>query len=1228
MRPLEGMSKRFFVLLLNLFLVNCIGGGSATTLVVNQTSACTPGHDYYITVQAAIGAADNGDSIIVCPGIYTENVDVDKSLNILSFSGDPSDTVLWAASTAGHVLNVSSNDVSISGFTITGATEAFKAGVLIDNAINANISHNVIKLNYGGIVLLSSNNSVIQNNVIANNLEGVDLILSNGNAVGANNISGNERGVYLYLSRDNLLADNILNQNTYGVYLDTSNNNTIRNSIASDNDRGFQLSSSRNNTLIHNDVVDSQVGFTLMDSSENILDGNQVKSNKNGIFLSSSHRNRMMGNSLDSNDDTGITLSSSEGNLLADNSVNSNQNGIVLIESELNELSGNSINHNREHGILASSSDKNSLIGNTIESNDGGIALSHSNHTKVFDNVVNLNKDGIFVSHSEDNIVANNNVRSNKGTGIGLSNSRGNTIANNTAILNKIGVLLFDANSTHITGNELSFNGQMGLNILNSSANKVARNNASGNPTGIILSGTTGDELVDNEANFNGFSGIYLDASEKASITNNILTGNNISGLILYRSDDNLLLDNEATLNGWMGALLSNSSGNNLTRNNASNNGYLGMFLVSSDQNSMVDNGVESNYYFDILQYLSTGNTFVNNPFNTQTTPVQGVRTYVLEGITPSTHPVPISSNATYHLNVENLGIFPDTFHLTVSNPNNATVHLNVQNVSLDPGQKANFTLTVSGAKPGGYPVALRAVSIYDASIADSVGVWTIVHDETHPDSVIINTQWTNSTFHLSMAKDSVIEDSILTKSGIYNSTVIDSTLTDVVLENALVIKDTIFRGEITIRDITYGPAHPLLINDLLLGYDQRDSDLVGLVQANRTLEFETPSSNLSFNVSAGKDYFAASVAVQRAQIPPSRIPDLGTNETTNVGGYINIEASKNLEAGTSWVFVRVYYNEEQLGNVNESTLKIYLFNETSLSWEVVVDSDVVGDENYVFANATHYSVYGIGASVYGVSGFLTPAPTLVRPGLSVVRITPEMVGDLAVQWELAAKQFIVAAPELAGVFGALDFVPTTVELTTALTKVTVRSVEAQIGDPYEIASERVLDRFNGSDVAVIARGDLAADSIAGVAYARALNAPILLVKPDLVPDSTAEALSRLVVKRVIILGGPEAVSEEVRGQLPRPKRIAGENRQGTAVKIAKALMAVQTVDTIVVTDGLSPDISSVMTASHYRAPILYAMGDSLGPETRKFLEENAFKRVIAIGLKEGAKEELKAIAG
>lgn len=56
---------------------------------------------------------------------------------------------------------------------------------------------------------------------------------------------------------------------------------------------------------------------------------------------------------------------------------------------------------------------------------------------------------------------------------------------------------------------------------------------------------------------------------------------------------------------------------------------------------------------------------------------------------------------------------------------------------------------------------------------------------------------------------------------------------------------------------------------------------------------------------------------------------------------------------------LKIPYNENELGNINEESLKIYYYNEILEEWQFI-DSYVNVEENYIYANLTHLSTYGV----------------------------------------------------------------------------------------------------------------------------------------------------------------------------------------------------------------------------------------------------------------------------
>ena len=67
---------------------------------------CTDGSHRYATVQAALEAANPGDSLVVCPGVYGEEVVVDRALRLDSFAG-PAQTTLRGVLVTGDGARVS-----------------------------------------------------------------------------------------------------------------------------------------------------------------------------------------------------------------------------------------------------------------------------------------------------------------------------------------------------------------------------------------------------------------------------------------------------------------------------------------------------------------------------------------------------------------------------------------------------------------------------------------------------------------------------------------------------------------------------------------------------------------------------------------------------------------------------------------------------------------------------------------------------------------------------------------------------------------------------------------------------------------------------------------------------------------------------------------------------------------------------------------------------------------
>ncbi|MFQ3545403.1 cell wall-binding repeat-containing protein [Halobacillus rhizosphaerae] len=154
----------------------------------------------------------------------------------------------------------------------------------------------------------------------------------------------------------------------------------------------------------------------------------------------------------------------------------------------------------------------------------------------------------------------------------------------------------------------------------------------------------------------------------------------------------------------------------------------------------------------------------------------------------------------------------------------------------------------------------------------------------------------------------------------------------------------------------------------------------------------------------------------------------------------------------------------------------------------------------------------------------------------------------------------------------------------------------------YKTAAS-IAARLGGNpDKAVVADGTDFPDALAAAPYAAKNGYPILLTKPNKLPNITSIALKGF--DNSVVVGGPNAVSDSVKEMLPNAKRYNGSNRFETATTIATELEPHTGKAFIATGDGFADALAGSVLAAKQDASILLVKEDQLPAATEKAIKD------------------------
>ncbi len=244
------------------------------------------------TLQDMIDETEAGGTLVPPPGIYKENIILDKAITI-----DGKGEVTVDASGEGTVLVIDTDGAKITGLILKNSGDQHND---VDAGIHVRGKYNIIRDNQildclFGLDLSKSNNNIVQRNkIISKDLslglrgDAVRLWYSFENEITDNQIA-NSRDFVVWYSSNNVIARNDIRNGRYGVHFMYAKYNRVEDNNIHKNSVGIFLMYSddvvlRNNKIYHA-LGAAGMGIGMKESSNIDIVDNEILYSGIGLYM-------------------------------------------------------------------------------------------------------------------------------------------------------------------------------------------------------------------------------------------------------------------------------------------------------------------------------------------------------------------------------------------------------------------------------------------------------------------------------------------------------------------------------------------------------------------------------------------------------------------------------------------------------------------------------------------------------------------------------------------------------------------------------------------------------------------------------------------------------------------------------------------------------------------------------------------------------------------------------
>jgi len=296
------MKKVLYIILISCFAVFSADGKA---IKVGKSRSVS-------SIQRAVHLSQNGDTILVDPGLYKEkNIIIQKSITLKGINYPVLDGENKYA-----IISIKTSNATVEGFKLqhTGRSEIKDLGaIMIYDSYKVSALNNILEDTNFGIYVQNSKRCTIKDNSITaygkdevQSGNGIHCWRSDSLIIIGNKIKGHRDGLYFEFVKNSLIWRNVSTQNVrYGIHFMFSNRNTYVSNIFERNEAGVAVMYSNHIHMYNNHFLnnwgDAAYGILLKDITDSDISGNHFTKNTVGLHMEGCSRIKLYKNIFNNN---------------------------------------------------------------------------------------------------------------------------------------------------------------------------------------------------------------------------------------------------------------------------------------------------------------------------------------------------------------------------------------------------------------------------------------------------------------------------------------------------------------------------------------------------------------------------------------------------------------------------------------------------------------------------------------------------------------------------------------------------------------------------------------------------------------------------------------------------------------------------------------------------------------------------------------------------------------